>query len=285
MNDYSYILKQAVPTEKMRTIVSTMIPQLVRWAQNGETDKTYLDMIHILNMSRWSGIGRALGSIEDVMQALRKESGLTDIPSLNALCKNTSTKLPSEGFSYVCEEYATMSLENKRTYVDGVNQKAVKYEHWDRVLSALGLQPAIGLTADEWKMLSKPVHGSGGEGKEHKALKEYIKANPQKLGIHHVVHSETEHVLPSGDRLDVYFELKDGTHVAVEVKPSTAPEQDVARGIFQCVKYEATMKAIRQLENEMYAIQTYLVVGADITPTNQKIADELKVKVMKVEKD
>ena len=282
MNDYSYILKKAVPTEKMRSIVSAMIPHLIRWAQNGETDKTYMDMIHILNMSRWSGIGRALGSIEDVMQALRKESGLMDIPSLNALCKNTSTKLPSEGFSYVCEEYATMSVENKRIYVKGVNQKAVEYEHWDWVLSALGLQPATGLTSDEWKMLSKPVHGSGGEGKEHKELKEYIKANPHKLGIHHVTHSETEHVLPSGDRLDVYFELKDGTHVAVEIKPSTAPEQDVARGIFQCVKYEATMKAIRQLENESYAIQTYLVVAANITPTNQKIADELKVKVVKV---
>jgi hypothetical protein len=284
MNDYSYILKQAVPTEKMRAIVSTMIPHLIRWAQNGETDKTYLDMIHILNMPRWSGIGRALGSVEDVMQVLRKDSGKSDIPSLNALCKNTSTKLPSEGFSYVYKEYDKMPVEAKRIFVEGVNQKAVKYEHWDWVLNALGLQPATGLTADEWKILSKPVHGSGGEGKEHKELKEYIKANPHKLGIHHVTHSETEHVLPSGDRLDVYFELKNGTHIAVEVKPSTAPEQDVARGIFQCVKYEATMKAIRQLENESYAIQTYLVVAADITPTNQKIADELKVKVVKVQK-
>jgi hypothetical protein len=184
----------------------------------------------------------------------------------------------------VYKEYDKMPVEAKRIFVEGVNQKAVKYEHWDWVLNALGLQPATGLTADEWKILSKPVHGSGGEGKEHKELKEYIKANPHKLGIHHVTHSETEHVLPSGDRLDVYFELKNGTHIAVEVKPSTAPEQDVARGIFQCVKYEATMKAIRQLENESYAIQTYLVVAADITPTNQKIADELKVKVVKVQK-
>jgi len=284
MNDYSYILKKAVPTEKMRAIVSTMIPHLIRWAQNGETDKTYLDMIHILNMPRWSGIGRALGYVEDVMQVLREDSGKGDIPSLNALCKNISTKLPSEGFSYVYKEYDKMPVEAKRIFVEGVNQKAVKYEHWDWVLNALGLQPAVGLTEDEWKSISKPIYGSGGEGKEHKALKEYIKANPKALGIHHVTHVETEHVLPSGDRLDVYFVLKDGTHVAVEVKPSTAPEQDVARGIFQCVKYEATMKAIRQLENESYAIQTYLVVGADITPTNQKIADELKVKVMKVEK-
>ncbi len=284
MNDYSYILEKTIPTEKMRAIVSTMIPHLIRWAQNGETDKTYLDMIHILNMPRWSGIGRALGSVEDVMQVLRKDSGKSDIPSLNALCKNTSTKLPSEGFSYVYKEYDKMPVEAKRIFVEGVNQKAVKYEHWDWVLNALGLQPAVGLTEDEWKSISKPIYGSGGEGKEHKELKEYIKANPHKLGIHHVTHSETEHVLPSGDRLDVYFELKEGTHVAVEVKPSTAPEQDVARGIFQCVKYEATMKAIRQLENESYAIQTYLVVAADITPTNQKIADELKVKVVKVQK-
>jgi hypothetical protein len=283
-NDYSYILKQAVPTEKMRAIVSIMIPQMVRWAQNGETDKTYLDMIHVLNMSRWSGIGYALGFVEDVMQVLRKESGKHDIPSLNTLCNKTSTRLPSDGLSYVYKEYKLMSTAAKRIFVKGINQKAVEYEHWDWVLSALGLQPATGLTADEWKILSKPVHGSGGEGKEHKELKEYIKANPQKIGIHHVTHSETEHVLPSGDRLDVYFELKDGTRVAVEVKPSTAPEQDVARGIFQCVKYEATMKAIRQLENESYAIQTYLVVAADITPTNQKIADELKVKVVKVQK-
>jgi hypothetical protein len=261
-----------------------MIPQMVRWAQNGETDKTYLDMIHVLNMSRWSGIGYALGFVEDVMQVLRKESGKHDIPSLNTLCNKTSTRLPSDGLSYVYKEYKLMSTAAKRIFVKGINQKAVEYEHWDWVLSALGLQPATGLTADEWKILSKPVHGSGGEGKEHKELKEYIKANPQKIGIHHVTHSETEHVLPSGDRLDVYFELKDGTRVAVEVKPSTAPEQDVARGIFQCVKYEATMKAIRQLENESYAIQTYLVVAADITPTNQKIADELKVKVVKVQK-
>ena len=245
MNDYSYILKKAVPTEKMRAIVSTMIPHLIRWAQNGETDKTYLDMIHILNMPRWSGIGRALGSVEDVMQALRKDSGKSDIPSLNALCKNTSTKLPSEGFSYVYKEYDKMPVEAKRIFVEGVNQKAVKYEHWDWVLNALGLQPAVGLTEDEWKSISKPIYGSGGEGKEHKALKEYIKANPKALGIHHVAHVETEHVLPSGDRLDVYFELKDGTHIAIEVKPSTAPEQDVARGIFQCVKYEADRKSTR----------------------------------------
>ena len=107
-------------------------------------------MIHILNMPRWSGIGRALGYVEDVMQVLREDSGKSNIPSLNALCKNISTKLPSEGFSYVYKEYDKMPVEAKRIFVEGVNQKAVKYEHWDWVLNALGLQPAVGLTEEEW---------------------------------------------------------------------------------------------------------------------------------------
>lgn len=284
MGDYAHIIDQVISTEKMRSNVRIMIPHLVRWAQNGQTDKTYLDMIHILNYPKWSGIGTALGCVEDVMQALRDESGKQDIPSLNALCKNTRTKLPSDGFSYVFDEYEKMPIEAKRIFVAGVNQKAVEYEHWNWVLNALGLQPSSGLTEEDWKSISKPVYGSGGEGKEHKAIKEYVKANPYVLGIRNVVYAETEHILPSGDRLDVYFVLKDGTHVAVEVKPSTSPEQDITRGIFQCVKYEATMKAIRQLENESYNIKTYLVVASDISSLNQKIADELKVKVMKVEK-
>jgi hypothetical protein len=125
MNDYSYILEKTIPTEKMRAIVSIMIPQMVRWAQNGETDKTYLDMIHVLNMSRWSGIGYALGFVEDVMQVLRKESGKHDIPSLNTLCNKTSTRLPSDGLSYVYKEYKLMSTAAKRIFVKGINQKIV----------------------------------------------------------------------------------------------------------------------------------------------------------------
>ena len=60
MDKYTYIIDEVVKPEKTRAIVRKMIPQLIRWAQNGQTDKTYRDMIHILNYERWSGIGRAL---------------------------------------------------------------------------------------------------------------------------------------------------------------------------------------------------------------------------------
>lgn len=282
MNNYAHIIPNVISTDKMRAIVSTMIPHLICWAQNGQTDKTYLDMIHILKYSKWSGIGKALGYIEDIMQSLRDESGKNDIPSLNALCKNTQTKLPSEGFSYVYKEYDKMPPDAKRIFVEGINQQAVKYEHWDWVLNALGLQPAKGISEEEWKSILKPVHGNGGEGKEHKELKEYIKTNSQVLGINNVVSAETEYLLPSGDKLDVYFILKNGTRIAVEVKPSKSPEQDIARGIFQCVKYEAILKAIRMLDKQGYDIKVYLVIGAEISPLNQIIADELNVKYLTI---
>lgn len=289
MNDYSYILKQAVPTEKMRTIVSTMIPQLVRWAQNGQTDKTYRDMIHILNYERWSGIGRALGYVEDVMQALRKASGRTDIPSLNALCKNSKTNLPSDGFSYVYKGYDLLPENEKPLFVEGVNQKAVKYEYWGEVLDALGLQPAKVITTEEltslMKHIMKPVHGSGGEGKEHKAIKEYIRCNPQVIGITNIKTVETERSLPSGDQVDVYFTLNDGTHIAVEVKPFTSPDHDVLRGIFQCVKYDATINAYKKINSEIQNVQTFLVVGKDLSSTNQVIANELGVTYIVVKMD
>lgn len=282
MEDYSYIINEEVTTEKMRSIVRVMIPTLIRWAQTGQTDKTYGDMIHILGYTKWSKIGYPLGRIEDILARLRKESGKSDIPYLNALCKSADDGLPSDGFNYVFEGYDKMPLEAKQLLVEGINQQAVKYDNWGWVLNALGLQPAKALSEEEWEFISRPTYGSGGEGEEHKALKEYIKSNPQVIGLRNVTYAATEYPLPSGDRLDVFFILKNGSHVAIEVKPSTSPEQDVTRGIFQCVKYVATMKAIRMLEKQGYDIQAYLVTGAKISMLNQRIADELKVKNMTV---
>ena len=282
MENYAYIIDEVVLTEQSRVLVRKMIPIMIGWAKKGQTDRTYKDMTHLMGYPRFSGIGRTLGRVEDVIDRLRNESGKKESPSLNALCKSEKTKLPSEGFAYVYDGYKDMPLEAKRIFVDGLNLKAVRYENWDWVLKVLDLKPAPVLTEGDLQYISKPIYGSGGEGPEHKKLKEYIAVHPQALGIRNVAFSETEHVLPSGDRLDVFFILKDGTHIAVEVKPATSPDQDITRGIFQCVKYEATMKALRKLMEQGYGILTYLAVGAEISLLNQKIADELGVRYMTV---
>ena len=75
----------------------------------------------------------------------------------------------------------------------------------------------------------------------------------------------------------MYFELSDGSHVAIEVKPSTSPDQDITRGIFQCVKYHAVMEALRTIECKDYEIEVILVSASIFTSQNRTLANELDV--------
>lgn len=277
--EYAYIIDDVIGTEQTRKLVRILLPHMISWAQAGYTDKTYKSLNNILGYSNFRGIGRVLGRIDDVIVQLRHDSGRSDIPILNALIKNSSTGLPAGGFSYVYSGYKNMPVQAQHDIVDGINRRAIEYRHWDWVLDALGLEPVSPIvTEEELKVGSQYIHGRGGEGPEHKALKEYIKSHPEAVCVQDVLNAEVEYDLPSGDRLDVFFTLADHTQIAVEVKPSTSPEGDVMRGIFQCVKYEATLKAMRKLQNKGYGIQTILAIGAPLTAVNQKIANALRVK-------
>lgn len=281
MGEYAYIIDEVVKTSKTREIIRKMIPIMIGWAVNGENERTYGDMNRKLGYSHFTGIANALGRVDDVISTLSKVSGMA-IPSLNSLCKNAQTKLPADGFSYVYPLYKSMSVDEKRIFVSGIDEKLINYEHWDWVMDALGLEPASDFTEEEIDAMSRHAFGGGGEGEEHRALKEYIKSHPEVLGIEDIISAETEHVLPSGDRLDVYFILKDGTRIAVEVKPPSSPEQDVSRGIFQCVKYEATMSAERRLRQQGYQIKSILVLGSKISSFNKKVADKLRVSFLTI---
>lgn len=270
------IIDSIIPQPRSREIVRQMIPILIRWAKLGLTDKTYNDMNHALGYTKFSGIGHQLGNVDRVMRVLGDETD-EDIPTLNALCKNSSTRLPSSGFSYVYKSYDGMTPQEKQIFVAGLNQKAIEYKHWDWVLDELELKPAVIFTDEELLEISKPIYGGGGEGKEHKAMKEYIAAHPETIGIKGVLAFDTEHVLPSGDRLDVYFELKNGGCVAVEVKPSTSPDNDISRGIFQCVKYKAVMEAVKAVTYGNYEIKTLLVCGGLMSGQNKQLAEDLSV--------
>ena len=273
------IIDSVIPQTRSRELVRLMIPILIRWAKQGLTDKTYGDMIHALGYTRYSGIGLQLGNIETVLKQLRKLTHQDDIPTLNALIKQSNSGLPSDGFDYVEEDYSKIKTkELKRTFIDGINLKAIQYKKWDWVLKMLEIKPACTFTDEELTSIGKLSYGSGGEGEEHKAVKEYIFEHPESLGISDINKAETEYPLPSGDRNDVYFELSNGDRIVVEVKPSTSPDNDITRGIFQCIKYKAVMEAIRVVDNGSYSIQTILVMVGEINQQNKLLAEELDVK-------
>lgn len=266
------IIDSVIHTTRSRELVRQIIPILVGWAKHGKTDKTYGDLIHALGYYRYSGIGDQLGNVEKVLDKLRDVTG-EDIPTLNALVQKNG--IPSAGFKFVRSFYNSLTLPEKKSLVAGLNARAVNYTKWNWVLDQLGLQPTKIFTEKELEQLG--THYGGGEGEEHKALKKYICQHPECLNYKDVVFAETEHPLPSGDSLDVYFELSDGKHVAIEVKPSIAPDQDICRGVFQCVKYNAVMDALRKIECKGYEIEVLLVTAGKFSSQNKVLAEELDV--------
>ena len=271
------IINQVVRTEKARENVRKAIPFLVHCAENRRVC-TYKELNNALGYTRFQGIGYVLGVVEDVITELAKVKGC-EIPTLNELVVNQNG-LPSDGFSYVYNEYSKLSPEGKKVYLRGIYDETYNYQKWNWVLNELGLQPASMVSAENAVRLRQSIKSygfGGGEGAEHKAMKEAICNNPSLVRCKNVEYKETEHVLYSADRLDVFFILKNGDHIAVEVKPSTAPEDDIIRGIFQCVKYKAVMDAERTIEASNHNNSTLLVIGGSMPAQAKRIANDLKV--------
>lgn len=270
------IIDDAISTEATRKNVRLMIPVMVHWAKTGHNEHTYGDLAHAIGKSKFSGIGHALYFVQQVLDNLSTKSS-REIPTLNSLCKNAKTMLPSEGFEFVSPQYNDLDENGKRVFVKGLDSNAMNFPHWDWVLKELELKEAVPFTEEQLEAIKNPRCIYGGEGEEHKILKEYICQHPESINYKDVDFAEIEHILPSGDRLDVYFELSDGTHVAIEVKPSISPDQDIARGVFQCVKYYAVMDALRNIECKDYEIKVLLVTAGNFSSQNKELAEELDV--------
>ena len=279
METYPGLIADTCHSPKTIENVSKAIPILIRWAQNGITTNTYGDIIRELGFVRFSGIGTVLGYIEDVIDSLRKKTG-KQIPTLNSLVTGKDG-LPSDGFDYVYSKYSSWPLDVKKTFVAGINKKATDYEHWDQVLQLLCLKPSVVTSKkDEEKIRSGKGHGYG-EGPQHKALKDYIYSHPESIGLRNIVKekSKTEYILLSGDKLDVYFEQKDGTRIAVEVKSIISQDDDILRGLYQCVKYKAVLDAEDKTHCLMVKSKSILVIEGILSPSNQQVKDSLGIVV------
>lgn len=235
-----------------------MIPILIRWAYGAwNTPHYYSDLSKVVGYKSYR-IGGILGEVQDIINELKAKRS-EDIPTLNGLVQLKDTGLPNDGFDYVIPNYSKLSSASKRGEVNKLNKEAHQY-NWTWVLEELEL-PTSNINTYQ---LSIQNSGSG-EGIEHKRLKEHIEKYPEQIGIRNVVFSETEHILLSGDRVDVYFECSNNTHYAVEVKPRSSDEADIRRGIFQCIKYKAVMDAERVCRFDNYENVAILITAGELS--------------------
>lgn len=282
MNTYPNLIAEVCGTDKTTENVSKAIPILIRWAQSGITNNHYEDLNRELGYGRFTGIGHVLGCIDVVLKELNNKPEFKNhpIPTLNALCTNKSTNLPSYGFEFVLKDYGSYEPEAQRLIVDGYNTKAVRYSDWNKVLTTLCLNPSVVYSEKDEDVIRKGNYSHYSESDAHKKLKTFIAENPNSISLCNVKLAENEFILLSGDRLDVYFELKDNTRVAVEVKSIISTDADILRGIYQCVKYKAVLESENYVHGHLYDTKAILVIEGKLSPSNKHVKKLLGVDVI-----
>jgi len=219
------------------------LPLLVRQAQAG-VPVFYSDLAEELGMPNPRNLNYVLGSIGNSLERLSK-AWKTKVPPIQCVVVNKSTGLPGEGIGWFLvkkEDFASLPLRKRRAIVEAELHHIFSYPRWDEVLKAFALEPTI---FDFSRIIAKASVGfGGGESEAHKTLKEYVARNPEVIGLKSNTEAGvTEYALPSGDSLDVSFNGKT-VWVSAEVKSAISTVDDIARGLFQCVKYRAVMEAV-----------------------------------------
>ncbi|VTZ50285.1 conserved hypothetical protein [Methylocella tundrae] len=274
-----------------------MFPLLVWCAKQGKKI-TYGQLDTELQRRGWGHhvnvvvYGHPAGAVGNACIEIEKEIG-EKVPPLNALVVNAKSGIPGNG----CDYYLTAYLDKKRSrHLTDAQRKAMaeetmeevwRFQKWDEILNQCGLSPipdAIPSLRSESQRKAPRKQGWSNEPESaaHQSLKKWVAENPQVLGSKIPYRrGQTEWLFASADRVDVMFEHKDGC-LAVEVKAANANAADLERGVYQCVKYQALLRAELKAEGKIPNGSSLLVTETRLSPALQALADLLGVRVVTV---
>lgn len=238
-----------------------ILPYLVRQAKAGQKIY-YSDLAKETGIKNPRNLNYPLGSIGNALKKLSEQMGI-EIPQIQTIVVSKSNELPGEGIGWFISksDFKKLNSKQKRELVNSVLAKVFAFTKWDDVLKKLDLTP---LKSDPKviEVLEKTSScGSGGESEEHKYLKELIAQNPSKVNVEIKNHKTTiEYILPSMDTMDISFKSP-SEWICVEVKSKLSGIDDILRGLYQCVKYQALMEAHLNVLNEHSDVKVVLALG------------------------
>ena len=248
----------------------TALPILVRQAEARQT-MFYGELAREMEISNPKTLNRPLGSIGRALLDLGRRWG-RPVPLIQALVINKSSKRPGAGFAIFAPDEKDFDQATWRRLRDEVWD----FPDWGEVLDALELSRAV---VELPPVDEISAHGGGGEGAEHKRLKEAVSVNPRWIGLPKSLSpGKVEAPLRSGDSLDVLFFDKN-RRIAVEVKGASAPVGEVSRGLFQCVKYEAVLDAEARVKGSRAYCKAVLALGGSFPGELTPLRHTLGVKV------
>lgn len=255
------------------------LPLLVRQA-HAQQKIYYSSLAEELGMPNPRNLNYVLGSIGQALIRLAEDWG-EEVPAIQCLVVNQANQLPGEGIGWFIDknDFKNLTTKQKRTIVDAHLQRIYTYPHWNEVLEALDLAPVPTGIATLVEAARRDGRG-GGESEHHRKLKNAVAKHPEFIGLSpSVAKGITEYALPSGDLLDVLF--RHGSHwTAVEVKSHISGENDLTRGLFQCVKYQAVLEAFLASTGRPQNVRVILYLDADFPSALIPLRNVLGVEVV-----
>jgi hypothetical protein len=228
------------------------------------------------------GMGDGLTKMGRALAALEIQ-GQQEIPEIHGIVVNKSGRnrnLPGAGIELLWPDFWKLTRAERETRVRYELARVEEFgTRWNDVLRKLQLPPARATAATS----AARRFGSGSESPEHKALKLFVRDNPERIGVGKNCRATVEYVLPSLDQVDVYFQGDDEC-VAVEVKSKVSDRvtDDYERGIYQAIKYLALLNAMSQVEEHGICgkVRAMLVLETALPAQMRALAKRLSVNVI-----
>lgn len=255
-----------------------VLPLLVRQAEAGST-VYYSDLAAELGLPSARILDYPLGAIGNSLKELAGHWS-AEIPPIQSVVVNKKTDLPGSGirwFLNIPDDFKAVSRARQREIIHVKLQDIFSFTKWRDVLQALDL-PYV---PPDFAQLNRSAAAfGGGETEAHKKLKEFVARTPSVLDLpHSTPHGLIEHPLPSGDCVDVSFSGKN-FWVAAEVKAAHSLPADLVRGIYQCVKYLAVMRAVQTAESRDRSARAVLILEGKLPAKLVSLKNMLGVEVV-----
>lgn len=265
-------------------IARVLLPRLVRQAQAGEPIY-YSDLAQELGMKNPTGrnLNWPLGSVGESLKAVARRTAKFGgvIPPIQCLVINRAHNVPGEGIEEFIEGgYRALTKWEREHRIRNLHKAVFDFTRWQEVLKECGLEP-LSLSVDRGQPMPPATHHGHGaeESEEHRRLKEFVAVNPRLVKLPAGLRGRVEYGLLSGDAVDVVFETPD-EWVAVEVKSKRSPEDDIRRGIFQCVKYRAVGRATQALADIPKRVRAVLVIEGQFPDSLVRLRNLVAVQVL-----
>jgi hypothetical protein len=230
-------------------------------------------------------VGRVAGDLMNRISEVAPQA-----PPINAL--NGQTKLPGHGSDWFVQRYLRdtsyekLSRRAKREMLQPVFDDVYAFPRWEDVARrayAIKIAPAksSGRAGENDGKGRRLGLGGPAESPEHLRLKEFVQRHPRKFGAPRRCRKGiVEKRLESLDEIDVWFAAP-GRQLAVEVKSTRSLDDDLRRGIFQCVKYRAVLLAQAKWEFKrmLPTVRAKLVSERALPPEPRKLASALDIDI------